>query len=351
MRFYKKQHKYYCGIDLHAKTMYVCIVDQEGKVLLHKNIPCRPERFLQCITPYREELVVAVECMFCWYWLSDLCAKEGIPFVLGHALYMKAIHGGKAKNDKIDSEKIAMLLRGGMLPQAYVYPQAMRGARDLMRRRLFHVQRRSELLAHIQMTFQQYNFSHPPLNLTREKNRKALQLPFTDPAVCRMVEVDLELVHHYSKIISSLEFQISALKFAKGETGVELSLLRTVPGIGNILSATILYEIDSISRFPSVQDFISYCRLVKPKRTSCGKPTGGGCSKIGNHHLKWAFGEAVLLHLRTDAKAKSYMDRMIRKHPKGKAMAIMAAKIARAVYFMLQRRIPFDQEKFFAMAA
>lgn len=42
--------------------------------------------------------------------------KEGIAFVLGHALYMKAIHGGKAKNDKIDAHKIAVLLRGGLLP-------------------------------------------------------------------------------------------------------------------------------------------------------------------------------------------------------------------------------------------
>ena len=79
---------------------------------------------------------MAAECMFTWYWLADVCAAEGIPFVLGHALAMKAIHGGKAKNDRIDSHKIAVLLRGGMLPQAYVYPAAMRSTRDLIRRRL-----------------------------------------------------------------------------------------------------------------------------------------------------------------------------------------------------------------------
>jgi transposase len=78
---------------------------------------------------------VAVECIFTWYWLADLCAQEKIPFVLGHALYMKAIHGGKAKNDKIDAHKIAVLLRGAMLPMAYVYPAVMRSTRDLLRRR------------------------------------------------------------------------------------------------------------------------------------------------------------------------------------------------------------------------
>ena len=68
MRFYTKQHQFYRGIDLYARSMYVCI--------------------------------------FTWYWIADLCSQIGVKFVLGHALYMKAIHGGKVKNDKIDSQKI-----------------------------------------------------------------------------------------------------------------------------------------------------------------------------------------------------------------------------------------------------
>ena len=145
MNFYTQQHKQYCGIDLHARAMYVCILDQSGTILIHKNLPTTPEAFLRVIAPYREDLVVGVECIFTWYWLADLCAKEGIAFVLGHALYMKAIHGGKAKNDKIDAHKIAVLLRGGMLPQAYVYPAEMRATRDLLRRRCHLVHKRAEL--------------------------------------------------------------------------------------------------------------------------------------------------------------------------------------------------------------
>jgi hypothetical protein len=135
MRFYTKQHRYYCGIDLHARSMYVCVLNQKGETLLHKNIPTDPNVFLALIKSYRRDVAVAVECMFTWYWLADLCAREKIPFVLGHALYMKAIHGGKVKNDKLDSAKIAGLLRAGMLPQAYVYPAEMRSTRDLLRRR------------------------------------------------------------------------------------------------------------------------------------------------------------------------------------------------------------------------
>jgi hypothetical protein len=109
MRFYTRTHKHYCGIDLHARFMYVCILNQEGEVLLHRNLRCDPEEFLRAIAPYREELVVAVECIFTWYWVADLCSREGIAFVLGHALYMRAIHGAKAKNDRMDSRKLAGL--------------------------------------------------------------------------------------------------------------------------------------------------------------------------------------------------------------------------------------------------
>ena len=98
MRFYTKQHAHYCGIDLHARTMYLCILDGDGGVVLHQNVQSSPAAFLQAIGPYRENLVVAVECIFTRYWLADLCQREEIDFVLGHALYMRAIHGGKAKN-------------------------------------------------------------------------------------------------------------------------------------------------------------------------------------------------------------------------------------------------------------
>lgn len=88
MRFYTRSHKHYCGIDLRARSMYLCVLDAQGEILLHRNFNAEPAAFLQAVAPYREDLVVAVECIFTWYWLADLCAEEGIAFVLGHALYM-----------------------------------------------------------------------------------------------------------------------------------------------------------------------------------------------------------------------------------------------------------------------
>jgi hypothetical protein len=108
----------YGGLDLHARSLYVCILDQAGEILRHQHMKTRPEAFLRTSLPYRAEIVVAVECLLTWSWLADLCAREQMPFVLGHALYMQALHGGKANNATMEAHNMAVLLRGGMLPQA-----------------------------------------------------------------------------------------------------------------------------------------------------------------------------------------------------------------------------------------
>jgi len=117
-------------------------LSHNGEILVHQHYTANPETFLKVLAPYRDAIVVAVACIFTWYWLADLCTREGIAFVLGHALSMQAIHGGKAKNDRIDAQKIAVLLRGGMLPQADVSPAEMRATRALLRRRMHLMRQR-----------------------------------------------------------------------------------------------------------------------------------------------------------------------------------------------------------------
>ncbi len=302
MKFYTNQHKFYCGIDLHARKMYLCILDQEGKTLLHKNMKTDPEMLFEAIFPYLEDIVVAVECVFCWYWIFDFCAEHKIPFILGHALYMKAIHGGKTKNDKIDSYKIAALLRGGNFPIAYPYPAKMRATRDLLRRRMYIARRCGELLAHIQNTNTQYNMPAFAKKISRKYNREGVAERFENPSVRKSVEVDLEMIDSLNKILSQLEWYIE--KTAKQHDYHTLYLLRSIPGVGQILALVILYEVHDIKQFPSVQDFSSYARLIRPVKESDGKWAGKANKKIGNHHLKWAIKEAVILMLRESDQAK-----------------------------------------------
>ena len=344
MRFYTKQHPFYCGIDLHARTMYMCILRQDGEVVLHRNMPASPDALLKAIAPYRDDRVIAVECIFTWYWLDDLCAQEGLPFVLGHALYMKAIHGGKAKNDKIDSQKIAVLLRGGMLPQAYVYPAKMRATRDLLRRRMHLMRNRAELLAHIQNTHSQDNLPEIGKKLAYKGNRDGVAARFLDPAVQKSVEVDLALIDHYDRLLSDVELTI--VQTAKQHNAQALYRLQSVPGIGKILSLVLLYAMHDITRFPRVQDCVSYCRLVKCAKESAGKRYGTSGKKLGNAYLKWAFSEAAVLFLRNNAQGQKFLARVEKKHGKGKALTILAHKLARAVYYMLTRDTVFEMDIF-----
>jgi len=348
MRFYTGTHRHYCGIDLHAKTMYLCILDRQGEVLLHKNLRSRPECFLEAVAPYREGLAVAVECIFTWYWLADLCRREGIDFVLGHALYMKAIHGAKAKNDRVDALKIARLLRGGNLPMAYVYPPEMRATRDLLRRRLHFVRRRANLLAHIQNTHHQYNLPEPTARLLYKANREGVVDRFEAPDARKSLEVDLDVIGHYDDVIRDLELHLE--KQGRLHDPQAYYRLRSVPGIGKVLALTILYEVHDIGRFPRVQEFLSYARLVKCEHNSAGKRLGTGGAKIGNAHLKWAFSEAAVLFLRKNPQGQRYVRRLAGKHGKNKALSILAAKLGRAVYKILRQDVAFDQQRFLAGA-
>jgi transposase len=323
--------------------MYICIVNHDGEILVHRNMQAAPEPFLKVVAPYRDGLVVAVECIFTWYWLADLCTQEGIPFVLGHALSMKAIHGGKAKNDKIDSQKIAALLRGGMLPQAYVSPAEMRATRDLLRRRMHLMRKRAELLAHIHNTHSQYNLPEIGKKMAYKANRAGVAERFPAPAVQKSMEVDLALIDYDDPLLNDVE--LSSVRLAKQHDPDTFYRRQSVPGIGKSLRLVLLYEIHDIRRFPRVQDFLSSCRLVKCSKASAGKRYGTSGAKIGNASLKWAFSEAAVLFLRDNPAGHKYLTKLENTHGQGKALTLLAQKLGRAVYDMFTRHTAFDLHK------
>ena len=305
MNFYNNTHPYYCGIDLHARSLYVCIIDKTGNTLVHKEISANPEKLHHLLKPFLGDIVVGVECMHCWCWVSDFCEQLNVDFILGHALYMKAIHGGKAKNDRIDSYKIANLIRGGNFPLAYTYPKEMRATRDLLRRRAKIVRHGAHLKAHVVNTTSQYNLPPNAVNLKNADAREQLRATFPDPVVQRNIDLDMAILDAYSQELSKVEWFIE--KQAKQHKPAQLKLLKSIHGIGPILALTIIYEIGDISRFETVQKFASYSRLVKCKAESAGKSYGTQGNKTGNANLKWAFSEAAVLHLRGNDQAKNYL--------------------------------------------
>jgi transposase len=351
MRFYTQPHGFYCGVDLHARTLSLCILDQVGHTRLEKTIPAEGPTFLDTIAPFRDDLVVCCECLFCWYWLADLCHEQDVAFVLGHALYMKAIHGGKSKNDRIDAAKIARLLRGGTIPYGYVYPKGMRETRDLLRRRTYLVHKRAEVITHLQNTNSQYNLPPFGKKLVYAANRDELNIAerFTDPSVRKTVETDLALIEAYDPLISELELYLT--RTAKVDDPQAYARLLSIPGVGKVLALVLLYEMHDVSRFASAGQFLSYSRLVRCAHESAGKKKGSGPVKIGNAHLRWAFAEAACLFVRQSPRAKVWLQRQEKKGGKGRGLAILAARLGRAVYHLLRKGEVFDEERFWGQRA
>jgi transposase len=348
MRFYQQQHRFYAGIDLHTTALHLHILDAQGSTVFDHNLPATAAAFLTAVAPFRAGLGVGCECMFAWYWLADLCAEQTIPFVLGHALYLKAIHGGKAKNDRIDAAKLARLLRGGNFPIAYAYPKGLRETRDLLRRRTFLVRKRAEALTHLQIVNAQYNLPPFPKKLAYARNRAELNLleRFTDPSVNHNVALDLALIDRDDELLAEVELYL--VRTAKVDDPQAFARLQTIPGVGKILALVLLYEIHDIRRFPEVGDFLSYARLVRCTHESAGKKLGTGGHKIGNTQLKWAFSEAVCLLVRSCPEAKNWLRRQEKKRGSRRALALLAAKLGRCVYHLLRRQVAFDLRRFLA---
>src|SRR5919109_1501757 len=151
----------------------------------------------------------------------------------------------------------------------------MRATRDLLRRRMHLVRKRAELLAHIQNTNSQYNLPEMGKKIAYKANRDGVAERFPEPAVQKSVEVDLALIDFYDQLLRDLELTI--VRTAKQHDAQTLYRLQAIPGIGKILSLVLLYEIHDITRFPRVQDFVSYCRLVKCAKESAGKRFCSAC--------------------------------------------------------------------------
>ncbi len=353
MKYYTSTTEFNCGIDLHARQMYVCVMDRQGKKLVHTNVKNNDFNFfLKLVEPYKHDLTVCCECMFGWYWLADACQAAGLTFVLVHALYVHLIHAGKSKNDRIDSEKLTHLLRSNLIPPAYVYPADKRPLRALLRQRISFVWSRSERLARINS--HQLALNRTPAKQTRRTRdlwEERLLAAEDHPLRQIALKNELAMVRHFDHQIFQLEEELQ--RQTKQVACREYALLQTVPGIGENLGLTLLYEIGNIERFPTVKDFLSYCRLVKGTVASAGKIKGLRGAKLGNPYLRWAFGEAAVIakrdHSRIGPLAQRLEERM--GGNKFKANTVVAIKLARAVYFMLKNKTVFDPDRLVAALA
>jgi transposase len=294
-----------------------------------------PETLLKAMAPSRDARVVAVACLCPWYGLVDLCARAGMPFGLGHALSMQAMHGGTAKNDRSASPKSAVVRRGGMLPQASVSPAERRATRDLRRRRMPLRRPRAALLAHVHNPHSPYHVPERGKKIASQAPRHGVAARFPAPAGHQRLAVDLALIDDADRLRSALE--LSIVQTAQPHAPNTLSRLQTVPGVGTIVSLVLLDAIHDRQRFPRGPDGGPSCRLVTCAKASASTRSGTSGKKRGNAALPWALSAAAVLWLRHKAHGQTCLARGETKHGQGQALTIVAPQLARAVYARVTR--------------
>jgi transposase len=336
--------RFYAGVDLHARSLYLVVLDRDGQTCYGRNLPAHPEPFLRAVAPFTDGLLVACECVHPWYGLADTCRDHHLAFVLGHAWAMKAVHGSKTKCDRQDAEASARLLKGGHFPPAYAYPKERRGLRDLLRARLRLVRQRAELYGHVHTARRQANLPPVSNDVKYKGKRAAISAAIADPFVRRRVETDLALLEPLDTAIRRLEAEIEDA--AQEHYPTELAVLPSTPGVGPVRSLTILLEIDTIDRFDTRQQFCSYARLCGAAQESAGKRVGTGNRKAGNAWLKGAFSEAAVLGTQKDERLGGLLERLASKLGKPKALSALAHKLGRAFYHMLHTKEVFDVNRF-----
>ena len=288
MRCDTTQPPWYCGIALHARTMCVCSLSQDSEVVLHRTLHAASAPCLKAVAPYRDGLVVAIACLCTWYGLADWCAQAGLPLVHGHAWSRNALHGGNATNDPSDSQTIAVLLRGGMIPQASGYPAAMRTTRDLLRRRVSLRRQRAARLAHGQHTNRQDNWPESGQTRASKATRDGAAARGTAPAVPKSGAVDRALLDDDDPLRRDVAVPI--VRTAKQPNAPTLSRRSAVPGLGKIVRLVLRSELPAL--LPSLGARMSWLRAGlatgrrKPRATAAAPPAHSAARRPSNGPLR-----------------------------------------------------------------
>lgn len=335
----------YAGCDLHGNNNFFGIVDGGGKRVFKQKLSNDLDWIRETLKPFQGELFgIAVESTYNWYWIVDGLMEEGYRVHLANPAAIQQYMGLKHADDKHDAFWLAEMLRLGILPEGYIYPKEERPVRDLLRKRRHLVRLRTSLVISLQNILSR--------NLGRKMNVndvKALKEDRISPLL--EMNEDLALAGRVSKeAIDHLSHQIYKIEWVvqkKVALKQEYQYLLSVFGVGKILSLTIMLETGPIGRFPTVGDYVSYCRKVPSQWTSNGKWKGSGNRKNGNKYLAWAYSEASEFARRLYPEARAYYQRKMHKTNAPVAHSALAHKLARAAYYVMKDHVPFEPEKLF----
>jgi transposase len=339
----------YAGCDLHGNNNLIGIVDGEGKRIFRRKLSNDLLLVRDTLKPFKEELVgIAVESTYNWYWMVDGLMETGYKIHLANPSAIQQYSGLKHSDDKHDAFWLAEMLRLGILPEGYIYPKEERPLRDLLRKRGHLVRLRTSLIVSLQNILSR--------NLGKKINVNDMKA-IREDRVSFLLErnEDLALAGRVSKeAIDHLTQQIHKIEWVvQKRTALKESYryLLTLPGVGKILSLTIMLETGPISRFETVGDYVSYCRKVPSQWMSNGKWKGTGNRKNGNKYLAWAYSEASEFARQLYPEPRDYYNRKMQKTNAAVAHSALANKLSRAGYYVMRDQVPFEPQKLFGRRA
>jgi transposase len=328
----------YCGIDLHSNNCYVVVLDELDRVVYQRRLRNDLGRILQELAGFRGQLVgIAVESTFNWYWLVDGLIEAGYRVHLANPAAMRQYAGLKFADDRSDARWLAHMLRLGLLPEGYIYPPEQRALRDLLRKRGRLVQQRTATLLSLQNLIQR--------STGRRLSGRALtgvDLTQLEPRPLDHVRQAMESTRRVFDCIAVEVQRLEQEVLRQLEPDPLLRLLKTVAGVGNVLAPTIRLETGAIDRFPSAGKYVSYCRGVGSRYLSNGKSKGRGNRKNGNPYLAWAYVEAAHFAIRFHSPVRRFYERKRARTHRVVALKAVAHKLARASYYVMRDRVPFQ---------
>lgn len=332
------------GIDLHSNNLFCGIMNQDGKRVFEKRLQCDLKVIVKALKPFKKNLEsIAVESTFNWYWLVDGLQDEGFPVILANPAGMEQYDGLKHADDKSDAFFIAEMLRLNILPRGYMADREVRPIRDLLRRRMSLVQKRTSLILSLKSLHTRMKGYDLPLTRIKQMEPEEGEKLFEHPCDRMISRMDVEMSDQLEQSIQEIERTV--LKMVKPMP--HFQVLSSIPGVGKILSMTIALETVDPNRFASAGNFASYCRCVKTDRVSNGKKKGENNRKCGNRYLAWAFVEAANFSRRFDDRIRKYFDRKTAQTSNVVATKALACKLAKAAWHMMKENKPYDAERIF----
>ncbi len=336
--------KKYSGIDLHSNNSVVVISDEEDRIVFQKSLANKLSEILAALAPHREEIVgVVVESTYNWYWLVDGLMDAGYQVHLANPSAIKKYEGLKYSGDFTDAAYLAHLLRLRLLREGYIFPRELRAVRDLARKRMQLVRFRTTQILSIEGILVRETGGRMSCSKIKAMTTESVEELGLMPEVTLAMESNRLVVQALQQQIELIENRLETM--VKLEPGYRL--LKTIPGIGEILATIIMLEAGPMTRFADVGNFSSYCRCVGSLHESNGKKKGEGNVKNGNKYLAWAFMEAANFALRYCPEAKRFYERKKSRTNRIVALKSVAHKLARACYHILREQQPFDVKRCF----